>query len=118
MSRVVSLSSGIPVFSATAIQISGTRTPSRSRVTIDCFKGLVAIAVEVTRLKRVRKSEPHYLDCYERILHQLRKELVVRLVLFARGNERFHRFDRVQIDKRAAQFANCLEVFPCEKLFL
>src|SRR5687768_11149622 len=37
MSRVVSRSSGIPVFSATAIQISGTSTPSMSSVTIVCF---------------------------------------------------------------------------------
>src|SRR5438093_5540 len=29
----------MPVFSETAIQISGTRTPSRSKVTIDCFTG-------------------------------------------------------------------------------
>src|SRR5689334_21938875 len=37
MSRVVRRNCGMPVFSATAIQISGTNTPSRSKVTIDCF---------------------------------------------------------------------------------
>src|SRR5271169_7211810 len=41
MSRVVRRSSRIPVFSATAIQISGTSTPSRSNVTMDCFTGAV-----------------------------------------------------------------------------
>src|SRR5436305_2812746 len=39
MSRVVRRSSFIPVFSATAIQISGVSTPSMSKVTIDCFTG-------------------------------------------------------------------------------
>ena len=39
LSRVVRRSSGILVFSATAIQISGVSTPSMSRVTIDCFTG-------------------------------------------------------------------------------
>src|SRR5690606_38889626 len=34
MSRVVAFSASIPVFSANAIQISGTRTPSRSRQAI------------------------------------------------------------------------------------
>src|SRR5439155_18078002 len=40
MSRVVRRSSLMPVFSETAIQISGTSTPSRSRQTIDCFTAL------------------------------------------------------------------------------
>src|SRR5881227_2463731 len=37
MSRVVRRNCLIPVFSETAIQISGTSTPSKSKVTIDCF---------------------------------------------------------------------------------
>ena len=36
-SRVVRRSASMPVFSATAIQISGTSTPSKSKVTIVCF---------------------------------------------------------------------------------
>ena len=43
MSRVVNLSRWIPVFCATAIQISGTSTPSRSSVTmVCCFISLCA----------------------------------------------------------------------------
>ena len=55
----------------------------------------------------------------EKRLNELGKQFVVRFVLFARGGERLHGFDRIQIDEHAAQFANGFKVFTLEEfLFL
>src|SRR6266508_47219 len=65
MSRVVKRSRSMPVFSATAIQISGTRTPSRSvaiRVGLQDTRGSLFI-----RLKRLLVSPqpdaPRFNNC-------------------------------------------------------
>src|SRR5690349_717885 len=62
MSRVVSRSCLMPVFSEKAIQISGTSTPSRSSVTIDCFTGLFskdwAVMSSRSQMKRVTIQVP------------------------------------------------------------
>src|SRR5579863_3367994 len=49
----------MPVFSATAIQISGTSTPSRSRVTIDCFTGPVFQKMRVVSSGSPRNTCSH-----------------------------------------------------------
>src|SRR5437588_4462093 len=39
----------MPVFSATAIQISRVKTPSMSNVTIDCFTGLILLTAMASK---------------------------------------------------------------------
>src|SRR6266571_3429685 len=42
----------MPVFSATAIQISGVNTPSMSKVTIDCFTAVECFKTEIQNQRR------------------------------------------------------------------
>src|ERR1043166_3057555 len=46
----------MPVFSATAIQISGVSTPSMSRVTIDCFTGDTFSKLEWKPQRKLNRS--------------------------------------------------------------
>ena len=47
---------------------------------------------------------------------QLRQQFVVRLVLLARADERFHGFNRVEVHHHAAQLAHRLDVPALEQL--
>src|SRR5439155_25816923 len=51
-------------------------------------------------------------------LHQLSQQFVVGLVLLQRGDERFHRFDRVQVHHGAAELADRLNVLRRKEFFL
>src|SRR5262245_28564865 len=78
----------------------------------------LSVVKRTKKAPRCRAPKRFEKNGISRVLDQLRKQLVVCLVLFASGDEGFHRFDRVQIDEGAAEFTNGFDMLAGEELFL